>query len=243
VHAEHITATRSDVAREANRLSVDPPADTTSDALAAVPAAAFAAHAALVIRADGFRSRVQARRDRLPASADAALASMNGARARPQPGDRALAEAALHWGRALPHLKQTLTDFERDASRAAHCRRVGRREQGLISALIAAYRRQRARSRHLGTPGATLALTVLVEAVTDRPSQRYPRLRRLDLLDANANRLTWWQTTPGPLHAGHVVALRGRVRRHTRVGRTAVTVLSGCQAQSPDVAGTERVFP
>ncbi len=59
---------------------------------------------------------------------------------------------------------------------------------------------------------------MVVEAVTPQPSPRFPQLQRCDLLDAHANRLVWWQTAGGPLRAGHVVRLCGRVRRHAHFG-------------------------
>jgi hypothetical protein len=57
-------------------------------------------------------------------------------------------------------------------------------------------------------------------------SERHGTLRRCELIDAEANRLVWWQTRGTPLLGGEVIALTGRVQRHTRFGATAVTVLS-----------------
>ncbi len=126
---------------------------------AGCPLRLFAAPAAHVIRAEGFCSRSQARRTQQRASADAALESMQRHPARVDRGDQALADAALAWARGLPQLRTSLSEFERAAIRAAHRRWLGHREQGLISALIATFRRERARSRHLAAPGNTLQVT------------------------------------------------------------------------------------
>jgi hypothetical protein len=232
-HAEHMSTTHATLQRIAGSGPPAAPASrTTQDAAGGVPLGLFAAHAARVIRAEGFCSRSQARRTQQRASADAALESMQRHPARADRDDQALADAALAWARALPHLRASLSEFEQAAIRAAHRRWLGRREQGLVSALIAIFRRDRARSRHLEAPGDTLQITAVVEAVTAQPSPRYPQLQRCNLLDAQANRLVWWQTAGRPLRAGQVVRLRGRVRRHTHFGPIAVTVLSGCQQQA-----------
>ena len=71
--------------------------------------------------------------------------------------------------------------------------------------------------------------TVLVERVFERPSARHGTVRRCDLLDADVNRLVWWQTQGTPLREGEVVQLHGRVERHIHFGATAVTVLAYCR--------------
>ena len=38
----------------------------------------------------------------------------------------------------------------------------------------------------------------------------------VELIDANVNRLAWWQTRGAPLQPGTVVSLEGTVERHTR---------------------------
>jgi hypothetical protein len=98
-----------------------------------------------------------------------------------------------------------------------------------VCALIAVYRQRRARSRHLARPGARIELTVLAERVVTQRSERHGTVRRCELIDADANRLVWWQTGGTPLVGGEVVALTGRVQRHTRFGATAVTVLGHCR--------------
>ena len=230
-HAEQLTLAHAALERAARSAAVRtrPGQERGQDDPATVPLELFALHAAHVIRAHGFRSRQRARHDDDLATVDAAAVSMAANGSRPDDGDRAVAERALRWARALPALKAELTGFEREASRAAGRKRLGRREQGLVCALIAAYRRQRARSRHLGTPGGTLEVTVLVESITAQPSARFAQLQRCDLLDADANRLVWWQSTLSGLRPGHVLTLRGRVRRHTRFGAGAVTVLTRCR--------------
>jgi hypothetical protein len=70
---------------------------------------------------------------------------------------------------------------------------------------------------------------VVVERIVDRPSRRHGSVCRHDLIDIDGNRLAWWQTSEAPLPHGRAVRLRGRVERHTRFGRTPVTVLAYCQ--------------
>ena len=106
-----------------------------------------------------------------------------------------------------------------------------RRDRGLVCALIAVYRQRRARSRHLAHPGARVEVTVLVERVVAQPSERHGTVHRCELIDAEVNRLVWWQTQGAALRSGEVVTLIGRVQRHTRFGATPVTVLSHCRAQ------------
>jgi len=188
---------------------------------------AFAAHAAHMVRARGFVSRDDARHRHVPASAELALRSLNDAPHAPDDSDRALAAGALRWADALPMLKPELSRFEADALAAlAPGVPRGRREHGLICALIAAYRQRRARSRHLGQPGQRLQTVVLVERVTSAPSARYGTVHRCELIDAEVNRLVWWQTRGEPLQAGQVVRVAGLIERHTRFGTSPVTVLS-----------------
>ena len=133
----------------------------------------FAAHASHVVRAHGFISRAQARRESRPASADLALRSLQVTPNAPDAADQALAAGALHWAQALPLLKPNLSRFESDAlavidSGAARTSR----DRGLICALIAAYRQRRARSCHLAEPGQRLETIVLVEQARPVPSRR-----------------------------------------------------------------------
>ena len=127
--------------------------------------------------------------------------------------------------------------------------RLGPRERGLVCALLAGYRRQRARARHLGTVGQSVSVTVLVERTTAQISKRHPALRRHDLLDADANRLVWWQTDGASLPDARALTVRGRVQRHTTFAGRPVTVLSHCRVTarehpsnlletSPRAAGT-----
>jgi hypothetical protein len=98
-----------------------------------------------------------------------------------------------------------------------------------VCALIAVYRQRRARSRHLAHPGARIEVTVLVERVVTQRSERHGTVRRCELIDADANRLVWWQTGGAPLDRGDIVTLTGRVQRHTHFAASAVTVLSHCR--------------
>jgi hypothetical protein len=201
---------------------------------------AFAAHAAHVVRAHAFVSRERARRASEPASADLALRSLHETPDAPDRSDRALANGALGWARALPTLKDELSQFETDALTVIESRRVNtRREGGLICALIAAYRQRRARSRHLAQPAQRLGIVVLVERVIPVPSERYGTMHRCELIDANVNRLAWWQTRGAPMQPGAVVSLEGTVERHTRFGAAALTVLSHCTTEI--LAGPEGV--
>jgi hypothetical protein len=143
--------------------------------------------------------------------------------------DRALADAALRWARELLPRRERLTDFERDvAAVAALDRLLTSRERGLACAVIAVYRRRRSRSRHLGTPGAPLDTVVLVERIVDTRTRRNAELHRHDLIDADGNRLVWWQSSGPALPPGRAIHIHARVARHTRFGRANVTVLTHC---------------
>ena len=190
---------------------------------------AFAGHAACVVRAHGFTSREHAHLSGGPASADLAWRSLQGTPEAPKAADRALAAGALRWAHALPTLKGELSQFEADALAVIESGSVKtRRDRGLICALIAAYRQRRARWRHLGQPGERLGTVVLVERVMPVPSERYGTVHRCELIDAEVNRLAWWQTRGAPPQPGEIVSLVGTVERHTRFGAGAVTVLSHC---------------
>jgi hypothetical protein len=190
----------------------------------------FAAHAAHVIRAGGWVSREYSHRSSRVASGDAALRSMQTGRPAPNAADRTLARAALTWARELLAAQRKLSPFERDAVAVTAGDRVfTSRERGLVCALIAVYRRRRARSQHMGEPGAALERVVLVERITEQPSQRHGIVRRHDLIDVDGNRFTWWQTRGTPLPLGRAIHLRGRIERHATVGRAAVTVLARCR--------------
>jgi hypothetical protein len=193
----------------------------------------FAAHAAHVVRAHGWTSLARARSTSGQATADRALRSLETTPDAPSRADQALADAALRWARAVLPTKATLTQFERDALAViTGGPRLTRRERGLICALIAVYRRKRAHSRHLASPGTRVELTVLVERVTPQPSARHGAIHRCELLDADANKLVWWQTQGTTLPAGEVVVLSGRVQHHTHFGSSAVTVVSHCTTKT-----------
>lgn len=72
-------------------------------------------------------------------------------------------------------------------------------------------------------------MVALVERVLTRRWSSIGSCAAATLMDAEANRLVWWQTGGIPLRRGKVVTLTGRVRRHTRFADSAVTVLSHCQ--------------
>ena len=115
----------------------------------------FAAHAAHVVRIHGFTSQERARRASRPATADLALRSLRDTPAAPDGADRALADAAFRWARALLAARRDLSPFERDAVALVRGGNIQtRRDRGLVCALIAVYRQRRARSRHLAHPGA-----------------------------------------------------------------------------------------
>jgi hypothetical protein len=195
----------------------------------AVALSQFAAHAAMVVRANGSVSCEQARRSSRPATADAAVRSLQATQDAPQAADRALASGALRWARELLASQSELSTFERDAVAVANASAVvTRRERGLLSALIATYRERRVRSRHLGEIGDWLDAVVLVERLVQQPSARHGTVRRYDFVDVHGNRLVWWQTRGNPLPLGRAVHLRGRVERHAHFGRTPITVLTRC---------------
>jgi hypothetical protein len=197
----------------------------------------FAAAVAHVVRRHGWVSYAQARRDGRRASADAALASDIA----PNEGDRALAAGALRWARTLLPTKTAPTRFERAAAAITDGTTLDHRQRGIVAAVIGVYRRQRARSRHLGQPGAPLEITVLVERAREQPSRRHGVVRRNELLDVDVNRLAWWQTRGDPLPVGTLVTLRGRVARHTHFGTAAVTVLTRCRRCEPRAATTASI--
>jgi hypothetical protein len=106
---------------------------------------AFGAHAAMVVRAHGWVSRERTRETGRPASADAALSSLQSTPSAPRRSDVAVATAALQWARELLAAKPRLSDFERDACLVASTDRLlTARERGLACALVAVYRRRRA---------------------------------------------------------------------------------------------------
>ena len=220
--AEHLAAARAELDR-AGTLAIAPDR-------AVVSVQEFAAHAARVVRVHGFTSQAQARHTSRPASADVALQSLRDTPDAPENADQALADGALGWARTLLAERPDLSPFERDAVAAVNGGSIqARRDRGLVCALIAVYRQRRARSRHLAHPGARIEVTVLVGRVVIQRSERHGTVRRCELIDADANRLVWWQTGGAPLHRGEVVTLTGRVQRHTRFGSSAVTVLSHCR--------------
>jgi hypothetical protein len=222
--AEYLLLTRESLRAAAG------PRSSVPAAVDGVALDAFAAHAAMVLRADGWVSRERARATGRPASADAALRSLRRDPAAPRASDVAVARGALGWARELLSAKPDLSDFERDATVIACAGRLlTARERGLACALIGVYRRRRARSEHVGQPGAWLHAVVLVERIAERPSRRHTRLRRHDLIDIDGNRLVWWQTSGTPLPSGRAVRIRARIERHTRFGRTRVTVLARCR--------------
>jgi hypothetical protein len=220
--AELLAAARAELDR-AGTLTIGPDGASTS-------VEEFAAHAAHVVRIHGFTSRERARRTSRPATADLALQSVGDTPGAPDSADRALADGALGWARELLAARRDLSPFERNAVAAVNSGSIQtRRDRGLVCALIAVYRQRRARSRHLAHLGARIEVTVLVERVLTQRSERHGTVRRCELIDADANRLVWWQTAGAPLHHGEVVTLTGRVQHHTRFGASAVTVLSHCR--------------
>ena len=219
-HAQLLATARAELDR----------AGTLAMASAGASVEEFAAHAAHVVRIHGFTSRERARRTSRPATADLALQSLHETPAAPEPADRALADGALGWARTLLAAKRDLSPFERDAVAAVTAGSTQTsRDRGLVCALIAVYRQRRARSRHLAYPGERIEVSVLVERVVTQRSERHGTIRRCELLDAEANRLVWWQTSGAPLYRGELVTLTGRVKRHTRFAASAVTVLSHCR--------------
>lgn len=210
-----------------------PPVESVRAGAPELPLEQFAAHAARIVCVHGRISRARARGTSEQATADRALRSLETTPDAPSRADRALANAALSWARTLLPTKPGLTAFEHDALEAITTGpTLARRDRGLICALVDVYRHQRARSRHLATPGTSIEVTAVVERVTPHPSARYGTVHRCELRDADANLLAWWQTRGTPLRVGEVVALRGFVERHTRFGRTAVTVLSHCRRET-----------
>ena len=106
------------------------------------------------------------------------------------------------------------------------------RELGLVCALVMVYRRRRASSHHLAQSGARVQVTVLAEKVTPQRSARHGTVHRCELIDAQVNRLIWWQTRGVALQRGELITLAGRVQRHTRFGAVPVTVLASCRCSS-----------
>jgi hypothetical protein len=203
-----------------------PPADMPERGVAL---ADFAAHAARILRTQGWLSRQRAHDAGEIASADAALHSLVNSPGAVDAADRALACAALAWARELLGARQQLSNFERDAVAVASSDRLlTARERGLACALIAVYRRRRARSQHVGLPGQPLDAVLLVERVLESDSSRHGHVRRHDLIDVDGNRFVWWQTRGAPLPLARAIHLHARVERHTTFGRGNVTVLTRC---------------
>jgi len=126
-----------------------------------------------------------------------------------------------------------LSQWEQDViSVVSDGQSLGPRERGLISALVAVYRRGRARSSHLGHVGERIEVVVLVERASVQSSERYGAIIRNDLIDADMNRLVWWQSRGPELAEGQLVRLRGEVAKHTRFSGNAVTVIRRCSPQT-----------
>jgi hypothetical protein len=208
----------------------DAAASSTGTAPREIALAQFAAHAAHVLRADGWISLRRARETGSTATADAALLSLQRDPHAPEAADQALARGALRWARELLAAQPKLSRFEHAAVITARRATItSGRDRGLLCALIAAYRSRRARSHHLGELGAWLDTVLLVERIRSQPSKRHGTVHRHELLDVAGNRLIWWQTSGPPLPLEQAIHLRGRVEHHTHFGATAVTVLSRCR--------------
>ena len=100
------------LARESIAAAAGPPPVAGDE----VAVETFAAHAAMVLRTHGWVTRDRARETGRPASADAALTSLQDTPNAPRPADVAVAHAALQWARELLAAKPGLSEFERDAS-------------------------------------------------------------------------------------------------------------------------------
>src|SRR5207248_6093612 len=103
--AELLTAARAELDRAATLVIAPDGAGASIEE--------FAAHAAHVVRIHGFTSQEQARRTSRPATADMALQSLHDTPAAPDSADRALADGALGWSRALLAARHNLSPFER----------------------------------------------------------------------------------------------------------------------------------
>lgn len=105
------------------------------------------------------------------------------------------------------------------------------RGEGAASAARAgaSHRRRRIRTAWRLVRRGHIEMVALVERVLTRRWSSIGSCAAATLMDAEANRLVWWQTGGIPLRRGKVVTLTGRVRRHTRFADSAVTVLSHCQ--------------
>ena len=86
------------------------------------------------------------------------------------------------------------------------------------------------------TLGALIQLPGLSGCLVDRASrqssERYGTIVRNDLIDADMNRLVWWQSRGPELAEGQLVRLRGEVAKHTRFSGNAVTVITRCSPQT-----------
>ena len=150
-----------------------------------MPLARLAEHAAMLLHAQGWRSRERARRSGGLATGDAALRPLHTTPDAPGPADVALARGALLWARELLAAQAQLSPFERDAVTVAGAGRLlTARERGLVCAMIAVYRSPRA--RHLGQPGEWLERVVVVERIAEQPSPRHGAVCRHDMVDVAA---------------------------------------------------------
>jgi hypothetical protein len=100
------------------------------------------------------------------------------------------------------------------------------RERGLACALIALYRRRRAGSRHLGRAGEWLEVSGWSSASSSDPRGATGACAATTSSTPTATASRGGRQRGSPLPYGRAVRLRGRVERHTRSGRTAVTVLA-----------------
>jgi hypothetical protein len=217
------------VAREAlHSADISSPEPAPADA----PLAEFAAHAAHVVREHGWVTRERALAAGEPSTADRADAALRGSDSLDD-GDWLLARGAISWAQKVLRTKPALSQWEQDViSVVSDGHSLGPRERGLISALVAVYRRGRARSSHLGHVSETIEVLVLVERARRQSSDRYGAIVRNDLIDGDMNRLVWWQSRGPELAEGQLIRLRGEVAKHTRFSGNAVTVMTRCSAQT-----------
>ncbi len=207
--------------------SADTSSRQTTPAVSAL--AEFAAHAAHVVRERGWMTRERALATGEPSTADRAAAALRRSGSLDE-ADWLLARGAISWGQTVLGTKPALSRWERDViAVVTNGQPLGPRERGLICALVAVYRRGRARSSHLGHVGETIEAVVLVERSSAQSSERYGTIHRHDLIDADMNRLVWWQSSGPELPVGEAVRLQGRVAKHTHFRGAAITALERCR--------------
>lgn len=149
------------------------------------------------------------------------------------PADHELGTKALAWARSL-EAKPGESDFEHNLRIAAKQSVVTDRMAGLVASILPAYQRAadaakpaRTKSRHVGTIGERLDLTLHCEDVLVRFDQHDGRqFRIVTLLDAEGNVFKTFSDQKAGWVVGQTYEVRARVKAHDIYRDTQQTTLS-----------------